>query len=282
MIPDVKTYVSGPIEYFERPGHNGPVLVLLHGIGSNASSFAPLFAHLPSDWRVLAWNAPGYGASQPLAPDWPLATDYAEALAGLFDRLALGPVVLVGHSLGALIGAAFARSFPDRVAQLLLASPALGHGATPGGALSQAAQARLDDLDRLGAKAFARARAPRLVAAPDAHPELIDRVTDAMAQIHMPGYGQAVRMLASGSLLDDIAKLSCRTEILVGSEDIITPPEAARRAYAALPVAARGEYHELADAGHAIYQQKPAEFVRVLERFIQPEIRQPNPEGMKP
>ena len=31
--------------------------------------------------RVIAWNAPGYGASAPLAADWPSADDYARALA---------------------------------------------------------------------------------------------------------------------------------------------------------------------------------------------------------
>ncbi|WP_244439599.1 hypothetical protein [Nitratireductor aquibiodomus] len=33
---------SGGIEYLERPGEGGPVLVLLHGVGSNAASFMPL------------------------------------------------------------------------------------------------------------------------------------------------------------------------------------------------------------------------------------------------
>ena len=44
-------HTSEGIAYLERPG-NGPVLVLLHGIGSNAASFTPLLAHLPATARA--------------------------------------------------------------------------------------------------------------------------------------------------------------------------------------------------------------------------------------
>lgn len=71
---------SGPIEFFERKGHSELEVVLLHGIGSNALSFKSLIKELPDSWRLIAWNAPGYGNSEPLKPDWPIAEDYALAL----------------------------------------------------------------------------------------------------------------------------------------------------------------------------------------------------------
>ncbi len=71
---------SGPIEFFERKGHSEIEVVLLHGIGSNALSFESLIKELPDSWRLIAWNAPGYGDSNPLKPDWPIAEDYALAL----------------------------------------------------------------------------------------------------------------------------------------------------------------------------------------------------------
>jgi pimeloyl-ACP methyl ester carboxylesterase len=60
--------------------------------------------------RVLAWDAPGYGNSAPLAPmAMPGAADYAERLWAWLDALgpqAAAPLVLVGHSLGALMACA--------------------------------------------------------------------------------------------------------------------------------------------------------------------------------
>jgi pimeloyl-ACP methyl ester carboxylesterase len=114
---------GGGFAWRERPGAAGaPVLVCLHGIGSNAGAFDALVPHLPADWRVIAWDAPGYGDSRPLVPDWPLAADYAGALAQFAGRLGLGRFRLLGHSLGTLIGAAFASRHPGRVERLTLAA----------------------------------------------------------------------------------------------------------------------------------------------------------------
>lgn len=254
---------SGGITFRERPG-SGPVLVLLHGIGSDAQSFAPLLPHLPSEIRVIAWNAPGYGGSEPLPMDWPEARDYANALAGLLDRLEVQKCALLGHSLGALIASAFAAERTDHVSHLTLASPAIGHGVTKGEALSAAAQARIDDLERLGAEVFAAARAPRLVFCPAENTAALKIVQGAMGRVSMPGYGQAVRMLASGRLPDDVARLCVPTDVITGAEDIITPPEGARRVHAALPEPVRGRFTELPRLGHALYQQDPAGFAAAL------------------
>jgi len=257
------TKTAAGIEYLERPGE-GEALVLLHGIGSQAASFTPVLDHLDPARRVIAWNAPGYGRSEPLADDWPLATDYARVLERFLDALGLARVTLVGHSLGTLMGAAFAAAHRDRVSRLVLASPALGHGMPRGGVLSPAAQARLDDLERLGAESFAAARAARLVHDPEANPAMVAQVRGAMAQVKLPGYGQAARMLASGRLLDDAERLKVPTDVIVGEGDLVTPPDGARRAHAALRAAVRGRLVLVPGAGHAIYLQAPDRFAALL------------------
>jgi pimeloyl-ACP methyl ester carboxylesterase len=248
---------TGAIHWRERPG-TGAVLVCLHGIGSNAASFDALLPHLPADWRVIAWNAPGYGGSAPLPGDWPVAADYAAALAGFADALALPRFRLLGHSLGTLIAAAFALRHPGRVTRLTLAACAQGYGTAPGGALPAGVQARIDDLDRLGPAAFAAARAARLVHDAAAHPALVARIEAAMAAVRQPGYGQAARMLGSGDLAADAAGLAVPTDVIVGAGDVVTPPDQSRRAHDALPAAVRGRFTLVPGAGHAVYQQAPA------------------------
>jgi pimeloyl-ACP methyl ester carboxylesterase len=247
----------------ERAG-TGPVLVALHGIGSEARSFDPLAAHLPG-WRVIAWEAPGYGPSAPLSSDWPLAMDYAEALDRMTAMMGLGRFHLVGHSLGTLIGAAFARRCPGRVLTLTLASCAQGGGVAPEGILPAGPAARIADLERDGPEVFAATRAARLVHAPDAYPDLVASVAAGMAKVRLPGYAQAVRMLASGDLAADCATLAVPTAVAVGEGDIVTPPEQSRRAHAAIPDAVRGAYSVIADAGHALHLQAPAALAAVIE-----------------
>ena len=258
------SWVSGDaagISYLERAGE-GEALVLLHGIGSQGASFTPLLGGVTG--RVIAWNAPGYGESEALAEDWPIAADYARALERFLDALGLGRVALLGHSLGALMAASFAAGRRERVSRLVLASPALGHAVPRGQGLSPAAQARIDDLEREGPEAFAAARAARLVHAPEDNPGMVAQVRKAMSQVRLPGYAQAARMLAAGRLLDDAERLAVPTDVIVGEGDLVTPPEGARRVHEALRGAARGSLSIVPGAGHAIYLQAPGAVATVL------------------
>jgi pimeloyl-ACP methyl ester carboxylesterase len=258
------------ISYLASGGGEGLPVVLLHGIGSNAQSFAPLLQAFDVRHPALAWNAPGYGVSQPLAMDWPDASDYAAALNRLLVDVGIARCVLVGHSLGCLIAARFALVSPRRVAALVLVSPALGHGAEKGAPLPPAVGRRIEDLDRLGPAQFAAARAPSLVAEPAARPDVVQAVEQAMADVRRPGYDQAARLLAVSRLLDDAAKLDVPTTVIVGIEDRITPPANVRRAFAALPEAPqRHTYFEVANAGHAICQEQPAEIARIITAIVE-------------
>lgn len=242
-------------------------VVLLHGIGSNAASFTGLMAALGPNVPTVAWNAPGYGASQPLATDWPDAGDYAGALIRLLDTLEVGRCVLVGHSLGTLIAARFARLWPERVLALALISPTLGYGGAQSDPLPAKAAARLEALLHLGAAGFAAERAPRLVANPAARPEIVAAVRAAMAAVRRPGYDQATRMLATGHLLDDAVAIEAPTAVVVGAADRITPPETACRVAAALVHAPSLLFSEISAAGHAVCQEEPRAVAEIITQL---------------
>lgn len=251
------------IKVRERPGA-GQTVLCLHGIGSAARSFDPLVARLPTDWRVVCWEAPGYAGSTPLGAAWPVASDYAERLHYIAERLELDQPRLIGHSLGALIAAAFAVRYPEKLSRLVLMSCALGHGAPVGGPLSEAAQARLTDLELMGAETFALRRAPGLVHEPERHPVIVQQVYQNMRRVELGGYGQAARMLSSGRLLDDVAQLRVPTSVLVGAHDTITPIAANRAVYRTIPEAMRQGFSIVGNCGHALYQQQPDSCVRFL------------------
>ena len=257
--------VSGGINFVARAA-SGPVVVFLHGIGSNATSFSSLFEFLPVNLSLLAWNAPGYLGSAQLVKDWPLAEDYAQKLSELLDELGHGSVHLVGHSLGALIAAAFARRNADRLNSLTLVSAAAGYGVPPGGTMPGGVKDRLLDLERLGPVAFARARASNLIYQPERYPELVQRVESAMAQVNPEGYAQAVSMLASGKLADDLAHVALRPGFIIGAQDKITPlvqTMTAANAWNTLyPV--RPIVTQIDGAGHAVYLQSRDAFCAAL------------------
>lgn len=241
-----------------------PPLVLLHGIGSNARSWAEQLAGLGDVRRVLAWDAPGYGDSTPVAPPRPTAADYAARLARFLDGLGLDRIVLLGHSLGALVAGSFTAARPERVERLILASPALGHRTDPAAPLPPPAQGRLDDLAALGPAGFAAKRAPRLLSA-KATPAEIARARDTMAEIRPGGYRQAVAMLAQGDLRADAGAVAVPTLVLSGAEDSVTPPAGSRALTAATPNA---RYLEIEGAGHLSYLERPVAFNAAVHEFL--------------
>lgn len=242
----------------------GPTLVLLHGIGSNAGSWTDQLAGLADIRKVVAWDAPGYGDSTPVAPPRPTAAAYADRLARFLDGLDLDRIALLGHSLGALVAGTFAAGWPGRVERLLLANAALGHRTDPAAPLPPPAQARLDDLATLGPTGLAAKRAPRLLSVAATRAQ-VARARAAMAEIHPDGYRQAVAMLAQGDLVADAGAVAVRTLVLSSSEDSVTPPAGSRALAAAMPNA---RYREIPDAGHLSYLERPAAFNAAVREFL--------------
>ena len=270
-LGDLNRERAAGVSYLRRRAATpGATLVFLHGIGSSAASWAALARDLDPAFGAIFWDAPGYAGSDDLAASWPTPADYARALAALLDRLNADPVVLVGHSLGSLFAGAFAAAYPERVQSLALFSPALGYRIPPGAELTPPLQARLDNLERLGAAEFAIRSAPRLVAAPEAKPQIVARIAAIMSGVRARGYGQAVRALASGDLLADAEKIVAPALVAVGVQDTVTPPENARRLYAALPRPDR--LIEVADAGHALPQEDSATAARILNEFLRTRV----------
>jgi pimeloyl-ACP methyl ester carboxylesterase len=241
--------------------------MLLHGVGSNAESFAPLMDALPPSIGAVAWNAPGYGMSKPLVSEFPAPFDYGVVLHRLLDALDLSQVILVGHSLGALFAGSFAARYPNRVAALGLLSPALGYSVPPGSPLPAAVQARIDEINALGPAAFAAKRAPRLIGDSRASPHIVSAVERAMGRVHPAGYTQAVRALGAGNLIADLETIVTPTLVAVGDKDSVTPPDKVRPAHDCLknPVG----YHLIAGAGHALPQEDPDAVAGLLFQLVE-------------
>lgn len=116
---------AGPQHVYDAPGFGDlPPIVLLHGIGAGATSFARLIAHLiPHARRVLAPEAPGHGFSG--APTVKLdARTLFSSIAELLDRELDEPAIVFGNSLGGASALYYALGRPERVKALILSSPA--------------------------------------------------------------------------------------------------------------------------------------------------------------
>lgn len=104
--------------HFRRAGR-GPAVILLHASPRSSASLEPLMRAAPDNLSLFAFDTPGFGGSDALAPDSTI-DDFAEALARTLDALGLRRVGVYGTHTGAAIAAVFAMRHPTRVARLVL------------------------------------------------------------------------------------------------------------------------------------------------------------------
>ena len=251
---------AGDITFLEAG--EGPALVLLHGIGSGAGSWAGQLPAFADRFRVVAWDAPGYGASNAVTASAP--ADFAGPLAAFLDELGIGRCHLVGHSLGALMACAFARRRPERLRSLMVASPAAGYGRADEAVRAERRAARLDLLDELGPEGLARERHGALLS--DGAPAAArTRVRAEMARIRPDGYRYAVEALMNGDILADAPHIALPVTVVVGGADRVTPPDGCREVADGFP---RARFVVLPGLGHACYVEDPAAFNAVLDEHL--------------
>jgi len=99
-------------------GSLGPILCV-HGITANCRCWEVLADVLAPQYRVLAMDLRGRGRSEKPAKGYSLETHLRD-MNGLMDDLGIDRAVVMGHSLGAFIGLAFAAQYPERVDRLIL------------------------------------------------------------------------------------------------------------------------------------------------------------------
>nr|WP_216821242.1 alpha/beta hydrolase [Marinobacterium profundum] len=248
-----------------REAGEGPVLLLLHGISSGSGSWVQQFESLSAQYRVIAWDAPGYGGSDALKTATPTALDYAEALLGLVEALDLQRPLLLGHSLGALQAAAFASLQGERLAGLVLADPAQGYGQADAQTQQDIFRKRPAMLEALGPEGLALERAPALLS-PSASAEKVALVADGMQRLNMAGFSAASWLLAHDDIWRYLLDYQRPLLVICGDEDSITPPQTAADLAADCN---KASYVALPQAGHASYIDAPAAFAAAITDYAQ-------------
>ena len=101
----------------------GPALFLIHGIGASRGSFAGLVPHLRKQFRCISYDLRGHGVSPTPRPPYTLQ-ELVEDLEALRAELGIEKAHIAGHSLGGMIGPAYARKYGQHVLTLGLYSTA--------------------------------------------------------------------------------------------------------------------------------------------------------------
>jgi pimeloyl-ACP methyl ester carboxylesterase len=109
--------------YLDAGPADGPVAVLLHGLGGTNASMLPLMWELSTDHRVLAPDLPGFGGSAKPHARYDAAW-FVDWLTSFLDELGVESAVLIGNSMGGRISLEAGLRAPERVDALVLLSAA--------------------------------------------------------------------------------------------------------------------------------------------------------------
>src|SRR5262245_16955169 len=123
-MPYVPLRHAGRIHYAERgePRPGAVPALFIHGAGASSAIWNMVLARVARVTRAVAIDLPGHGPSDPAST--PSLAAYRDATGELAGTLCLGPSVLVGHSLGALVAIEAALAWPDKVRALVLVGAA--------------------------------------------------------------------------------------------------------------------------------------------------------------
>lgn len=239
-----------------------PLLLCLHGIGSCGSAFEPQAPLAVGKGRhLMAWDAPGYRHSPDPTPPWTL-DDWADAAAELIRAQGTQADVL-GVSWGGVTATRLVLRHPDLVRSLILADSSIGSGTSPEN--TAAMRSRAADLGAIGIEEFARSRAPRLLT-PDAPTPLVDAAAQMMIDsVRLPSYLWACESMGEANHRAQLGEIATPTLVIVGEEDIVTPPERSEELAAGIPGAA---LVTVPAAGHLANQQRPDLFNAAVEAFL--------------
>jgi pimeloyl-ACP methyl ester carboxylesterase len=111
------------VAYIDNLKADAPTLLFVHGLSSYMSFWEYQIPAFQDDYRVIAVDLPGYGASgrpdAPYTPPW-----YADLLASFLVDIGVEKATWIGHSMGGQISMTAALRHPDQVERLVLAAPA--------------------------------------------------------------------------------------------------------------------------------------------------------------
>jgi pimeloyl-ACP methyl ester carboxylesterase len=267
-------------------GRGSPPVVLIHGLGSAGyMEWRYTMPSLAARHRIFAPDLPGFGRSQKPRTRYGISF-FARVVAGYMESRRLRNAVIVGSSMGGRIALELALHHPARVSRLVLVN-ALGLGRPTiqfyyplmmlprvGEAVMQVAR---EAINRMPADILRRIAGRYIGASSDLDKAMDDEYLEFLREMYAAeGYTDAylatIRSLArplaqvgGHDLSGRLSEIKVPTLLVWGADDPMFPVEHAVRAHTAI---AGSQLAIIEGAGHTPQAERPAEFNRILGRFL--------------
>jgi sigma-B regulation protein RsbQ len=252
-------------------GEGRSTLVFSHGFGCDQTMWNYLFGRFTERFRVVMYDLVGAGQSDLQAYEndkYASLAGYAADLNEVLERFALGPTIIVGHSVSAMIGVLADRLSPGRIAAHVMIGPSPCYIDAEGyvGGFTQAdVHSLLDTLDSnyLG---WSSNMAPVIMGAPG-QPALGEELTNSFCRTEPEIAKRFARVTFLSDNRKDVAGLATPSLILQSTDDLIAPVAVGEYLHASLP---NSRLCLVNNVGHCPHMSAADACADAMNDFLQP------------
>jgi len=253
-------------------GKGNQTVVFIHGLGGSWQNWLENLPRTAESCRAIALDLPGFGRSE--MPADPISiTRLAATVDAFCSELGLGPVVLVGNSMGGFTAAEVAIQHPERVELLVLVdsagiSSANVTNSRPGQTLARQLMMRGQGDPNAAKKMLTRpgyiALGMGLVAR---YPTRISKelLSEQLLTFGDAGFGDAFEAILAYDFRHRLEEIGCPVLVIQGEDDILVPLGDALEFCELIPNA---ELLTMADTGHVPMFERPVQFNDALLAFV--------------
>jgi 3-oxoadipate enol-lactonase len=268
LAPSGTVHANGQQLYYEVHG-NGPPLVLVMGIGYDSSLWT--LAQVPAlstQFQVVLVDNRDAGRSSKVSHPYRIA-DMADDLDGLLDALGIPQCHLLGLSMGGMIAQEFALRHADRLDRLVLT----GTGAAP-------ARAAVDPIEIwswvkandgtgkvFGGQQFVSLFSTAFLRNHHAVHDTAELLASNPYPMSHKAYARQADAYRRFDALDRLGAITAPTLVVVGEQDLVTPPWIAREVADAIP-GARFEVIRGDGSSHVVPIERPEDFNGLVSDFL--------------
>jgi len=253
----------------EQGQREGQPMLFAHGFGCDQNMWRFVWPHFADDYRIVLFDHVGAGGSDLSAYDperYSSLRGYAEDIVEICRELDLRDVVLVGHSVSAMIGVLAAAAEPERFASLVLVGPSpryIDDDGYVGGFSREDIEGLLDSMDSnyLG---WSSQMAP-VIMGNENRPELGEELTNSFCRADPEIARNFARVTFLSDNRADLAAVDIPALVLQSAEDAIAPEAVGRYVAEKLP---GGRFAMLDAVGHCPNLSAPEQTAEAIEEFL--------------
>jgi 3-oxoadipate enol-lactonase len=246
------------VDYCEPWRHDCTPVVFIHGLGGSHAMWLYQVPAFCTRFPVINVDLRNHGASTKIDAEFTIA-DMATDIARLLRVLGVSTAHVVGLSLGGMVALQLAVDHPSAVSGLVLADTLAG--ALPG--MEHVGREALAFIENNSMAEVARARITTAFS-PGVNSDARDHFIEQVSRNDKDAYVRAARAAFAFNLRDRLRDVKKQTLVVVGEEDVTTPPVLSEELAAGIPGA---RLVRLAGAGHISNVERPREFNAAVLEF---------------